>query len=182
MQGWDNLRDDLDNNGSMLGGLTWTISDDTTLAASLITGNEGVGRNQTAYSLVLTHKLCDRLSYVLQHDLGVAQGEGPRAEWASINQYLLYDWTDDFSTGIRAEWFRDADGARVIGLRSGAGGMPSEYTAVSLGAKYKLSSLVTIRAETRWDIQNRLSGENFTYSQGRDDNQFVTAVNAIISF
>ncbi len=66
--------------------------------------------------------LDNALHYVIQHDHGFANGvwnamlnEAVNAQWYGINQYLMYDLLEDLGIGLRAEWWRDANGFRLSG-------------------------------------------------------------------
>jgi hypothetical protein len=185
VRGWDNLSDSADGNLSFLGGATYTVSDATTAVLSVISGNEGTGRNQTAYSAVVTHALSDSLSYVFQHDLGVVEeGMGsPAAQWYSVNNYLIQKIDDDISVGARLEWFRDDDGVRVVGVRSGAGGVPANYYQLTLGANIKVTDYLMVRPEVRYDYQELIKGATTkAFDNGTESSQFLTAANLIASF
>ncbi len=185
VRGWDNLSDSSDGNLSFLGGVTYAPNDDTTAVFSLITGNEGTGRNQTGYSAVVTHAFSDDFTYVLQHDLGrVASADsGSGAQWYSIANYFIEKITDKISIGERVEWFRDDDGARVVGLRSGAGGVPANYFEVSLGANVEVLSNLMFRPEIRFDYQDLIKGgKNKAFNGGLDSSQVVSSANLILSF
>jgi hypothetical protein len=184
VRGFDNLSDG-DSNVSFLGGVTYGVSDDTTLVFSLVSGNEGRGRNQTVYSVVLTHALSESLSYVLQHDLGVHEGQDALAseQWYSLNNYFLYHVSDALDLGLRLEWFRDDDGARVAGLRSGAGGVAADYYGVSVGANYTLCENLLFRPEVRYDVQDADSdASGKAFDNGQDDQQLLVSGNLLLSF
>jgi hypothetical protein len=185
VRGWDNLNDDADGNLAFHGGATYTISEDTTAIFSLISGNEGRGRNQTAYSAVLTHALSDTLTYVFQHDFGRSEGTADTvaSQWYSINNYLMKQIDDDFSIGARFEWFRDDDGARVVGLRSGAGGVPANYFQFTVGANAKLTDYLMFRPEVRYDYQDLIRGATTeAFDSGTESSQIVASANLVLSF
>ncbi len=93
----------------------------------------------------------------MQHDLGVKEGngDGTSANWHSIDNYLIHEVSEDFSVGGRFEWFNDSDGARVVGLRTGAGGTPANYYAATLGCNVGIAKHLTFRPELRFDYQDR---------------------------
>ncbi len=72
--------------------------------------------------LHLTHKLTDKWTYVLEHDLGTNYNVSPTTgvdnQWYEVDNYLLYKISDCLSCGGRIEWFQDPQGARVIARRS----------------------------------------------------------------
>ncbi|MCI0653090.1 MAG: porin, partial [Methylococcaceae bacterium] len=132
--GWDGNWDRELGNWDFLGGVTWT-SDDAGTSLALTTSAGGRSEQSSSawaiYSIVGKHNFTDRLHYVFQHDHGYAEdvltsnslvtGKTETAEWYGINQYLFYDIQDNLAVGIRAEWWRDANGFRVAGpARCGA--------------------------------------------------------------
>ncbi len=185
VNGWDNLSDSSDGNLAFLGSVGITPYEDTSFTFSLITGNEGIGTNQTTYSMVLVQGLTDSLNLVLQHDLGYREGATAgenNLSWYSANSYLIYNLTEMIDVGARLEWFKDSDGYRVVGLRSGAGGVPADYYAASLGANIKPTSYVILRPEVRFDYQDVDSSEANIFDNGKDDTQLLVAMNGILKF
>jgi len=182
VRGWDNMSDTADGNLSFLGGISSTIADGTVLAASVISGNEGYGANRSMYSLVLTHQLSEKLKWVLQHDNAVQEvNGGSDAQWYGINNYLLYTLSDTLSTGVRAEWFRDDDGTRVVGLRSGYGGKGSYY-GLTWGVNYAPASYVTLRPELRYDFKRSPKSSVGPFDRGNENDQLLVAMDAIFKF
>ena len=196
-QGWDRWEDD-NNRMSFLGGINWTSCDDRTNLALAVTygdENSAVGGNppdeRAMYSLVLSHQLTDRLSYVFQHDAGKQQrgvANGNDAEWYGINQYLYYDINCCWTAGVRFEWFRDDDGTRVAGLdaanTSNAGGFAGNFYEISLGLNYKPSDNWVIRPEARFDWYSGPNGAGGIrpYDSGTDSSQASLAFDVIWSF
>ena len=132
--GWDGNFNTQLGNWSFLGGTGWTSDEkDYSLNLTGTAGNQSYsspGNNSFwgLYSLVgKGNWLNDDLHYVIQHDHGYANnvinenGQNVNAQWYGINQYLMYDIEDNLGVGLRAEWFRDANGYRVQGpARCGA--------------------------------------------------------------
>lgn len=180
VRGWDNLKDESDGNLAFLGGTTVKVSDSTTAVFSLTSGNQGHNQNLTAYSLVLTHVIDDTWSYVLQHDLGSYDLGSNTAQWYSVNNYLLYELNDLTRLGLRFEWFNDADGTRVAGLRSGSPASESDYFGLTFGAQRKLSESVMFRPEVRYDWQTGATEDNRAF--GADKDQLLVSGNVIVNF
>jgi hypothetical protein len=181
VQGWDNMSDTTNHNLSTIGGVTWAITDKNTLAATMIGGNEdSQDAHRYMYSLVLTNKITDKFTYVVQHDHGIQLvSNSSSRQWFGLNQYFLYTLSDTLSAGVRAEWFRDEEGVRVVGVRSGYGGK-GDYYELTTGVNYKAHDLVTIRPELRWDIKrNPRTGP---FDRGQENTQLVAAVDAIVKF
>ncbi|MGR9053984.1 MAG: porin [Gammaproteobacteria bacterium] len=184
VSGWDSFFQEPAN---FLGGVRYTTDDEkTSVAVSLISGD--VGRvdehNRTMYSIVVNHDFADNLHYTLQHDLGVEEsfaGNPDDAKWYGVNQYLTFDVNDEVSTGLRFEWFRDEDGARVGGIGNGNVNMPGgseHYFAVTAGVNYTPVSWFTVRPEVRYDWTT----ENDQFDNGSDDDQVLISADAIITF
>jgi len=184
VNGWDKF-DAVTDRPSFLGGVTWTSYDErTSLAFSLITGEEdGTSTptlgNRTMYSIVFSHQL-NQWQYILQHDLGV-QANGVSAtqdaSWYGINQYLLYTINDSWKAGVRYEWFNDQNGTRV----TTSGG---HWHEIAAGLNWTPRRNVIVRPEARWDWADFHSP---TAPPGPFDNftrrsQFVGAVDVILQF
>lgn len=223
--GWDGNFNTQLSNWSFLGGATWT-SDDKAYSLNL-TSTAGAAASNVSdawaiYSIVgKANFLNDDLHYVFQHDHGFADnvitGNGlqaynngmagtpnQNAQWYGINQYLMYDIQDDLGVGIRAEWFRDANGFRVAGPGRCAGGynlnkegVGSSYTcsatnmaaypfaganyyALTAGLNYKPLKWVMLRPNVRydWSSQNTFMGSNGTML----DNQFTFSADLVVTF
>ncbi len=191
VNGWDRF-DDLSDNLSFLGGVTYTPSHQAySLTASVISGQENTGvvgiyTPRTAYSLVFDWHINDRLEYVFQHDLGWQEdvgGAGVNAEWYGINQYLYYTLNECWKFGARLEWFRDDDGFRVVGGRATnpyAGGSNGDFYALTVGANWIPSLNVIVRPEIRWDKFN--GNGTLPFDDNTSDDQLTAAVDVILRF
>ena len=188
-RGWDTWEDPV-GNLAFLGGVKWTCPDGcTTVAFSLHTGDEDAdGDNRTAYRLVCTRRLNRFLTYVLQHDLGVEQNAaikptGPdKAMWYGINQYLLCDATEDVTIGLRIEWFRDQDNARVLGIPIATQTDGGNYFALTAGLNWKPRRNITFRPEIRWDHSNVAGPPAFSrriFNDFTDTDQLTIAADLI---
>jgi hypothetical protein len=107
---------------------------------------------------VLVHDVNGRLTYVLQHDLGYEANAGINvnfqvvdAMWYGINQYVFYHWTDTIDLGVRVEWFRDEDNARVLAIPLGFAVTGGNYVATTFGFNWRPCENVILRPELRWD-------------------------------
>lgn len=142
----------------------------------------GETRHRTMYSVVLSHDITDTLHYKLQHDLGIEEksASADAAKWYGINQYLTYDINDKLGAGVRLEWFRDEDGARVgaIGNGNTMPGGKNHYLAATVGLNYSPISWLTLRPEVRYDHAT----ENNAYNQGLSNDQVLISADAIVRF
>ena len=71
------------------------------------------------------------------------------------NGYVTFDINSCWSLGVRQEWFRDDDGARVAGLGSPTGidwtAVAANWQEVACGINYRPKENWTVRSEARWD-------------------------------
>jgi hypothetical protein len=176
--GWDNVRENLAN-WNFLGGLTWANDEATTsIAWSVISGDvdDVTSENRTVSALVFSHNVTDKLQYVFQHDFGYQQkasSSGKDAFWYDINQYVFYELTETLSAGFRGEWFRDANGVRLLA------GNKDDYFALTGGINWKPLQWLTLRPEIRYDWVNTKA--NVFDTQTRK-NQLNFAVDVVIEF
>jgi putative OmpL-like beta-barrel porin-2 len=148
------------------------------------------------HSLVGKLQLTPELLYVMQNDYGWANGTAgnPDAEWYSINQYLLYTINEKWSAGVRAEWFRDDDGTRVLGLGnldargwsapSGLPGYNGSFTNLTMGLNWKPKANLLIRPEMRWDWSDGSTNAAnlLPFDAGNSDSQFTFAADLVLMF
>jgi hypothetical protein len=127
--GWDGGFNQQLGNWDFLGMGTWNSDEETySLSVSGTAGersssNPGNSSFWGLYSAIgKANWLDNSLHYVIQHDHGFANGvwsqslgQAVNAQWYGINQYLMYDLLEDLGIGIRAEWWRDANGFRLSG-------------------------------------------------------------------
>ena len=204
VRGWDQWTDA--NNGlSGLSSIRWkSTCGSTKFALSALVGPEqdeprvaftGVnvpGRESALRALVcgtFEHRFSRNWRYAFQGDWGwqenaTAAGD---AAWYGAMQILRYELNDCYSFGVRTEWFRDADGFRVIPGRPSQPhpwtGTAADYYAVSLGAQIRANAWMTLRPELRWDWQvkdNDLGPRAF--DDGTKGQQFLAVVDFVIRY
>ncbi len=181
--GWDSGWENLNDGSTFLGGVGLQLTDNTSLTWAVSTGNFGVGRNGLSdgdlymNSIVFEWTPTDKFTYILQHDLGDNSGLGAADnEWYGINQYFLYAINDCWGAGLRAEWFRDDDGARV-------NGNAGNYYEFAWGVNYKPNANVTVRPEIRWDwFDGVAAAQARPFNEGRDNFQFSGGFDVIFTF
>lgn len=189
--GWDgNFQDQL-GNWAGIGGVTWTSNDEgTSLNVSGTYGatSEIDDAGWGMYSVVLQHNITDRFHVMLQHDHGFVEAGKTVAqdtEWYGINSHFIYDIKDDLSAGIRAEWFRDQQGARVCYPTRALNcpGIPGSYYEVTAGVSWKPKTWLTLRPNVRYDWAEGLDPFDVDASGvGHKDDQFIFSTDAIITF
>ncbi len=197
VNGWDALDRPVDTAAALVG-LTWTNGEDLTIAyAGIVSPDEpnlgGVTfTNRNMQSIVVTYNVSESLTYVFQSDAGYQLEGSPftgnSAEWYGVNQYLFYTINDCWKAGMRFEWFRDDDGARVTGLRQGnavfGSGWAGDFYNLTVGMNYTPTANLTIRPELRYDftdVEQSLNGD-LPFNDGTDSDQLLLGFDAIYIF
>jgi hypothetical protein len=202
-RGWF-MFEDYDGNLDFMGGIRWHSCDDrTSLAYAISTGRQTfdpvllTDQNRFVHSLVLKHKVTERLEYVLVQNTGFEnelsiQGSPPQdAEWYGLNQYLLYKINDCWAANLRVEWMRDDDGLRIAGPGIIPGvqaydgfGFAGNFYNVTAGLNWRPHPNWVIRPEARWDWYDGLRNplNELPFDGGESDDQFTAAVDAIFTF
>ena len=200
VHGWDNFWDNNDK-PSIIGGFSATSADEkSTLALSFITGPEQTGNNDNnriMYSVVFSRQVTDNFRYIFQHDFGHddnAVAAGVDAVWYGVNQYFLYTINECWSAGLRLEWFRDDNGARVVTLNNATTtgprtsplpanpGLGVSYSAITAGLNWSPIDNLVIRPEARWDWSNASGGSYSPFNAGTSGSQFLLGTDVIYSF
>jgi len=151
--GWDNFKDN-NSNPSYMGNVTWTASDQVTLAGNGIFGPEKTGTNSAKRAvgdLVATIKPNDKLTFLLNYDYGHGEHEalvdGSSATWQGFAGIASYNFTDRCSASVRGEWFEDHNGART--------GIQQDLWEGTVDAKYLITQHLWWRAEYRHDESSK---------------------------
>jgi len=190
-RGNDQFDDTDGRNGiNFLGGLTWTSEGGNfSVAFGITAGEQGLGVDQSIYSLVATWKATERLRYVIQHDYGwtdVDRLSPLEGEWYGINQYFLWDLNERWAAGLRVEWFRDDDGTRVRGLGQGnlnQGPFAGNFYEITAGLNWHPNANLTFRPEVRWDwYDSNVVGGSLPYDAGQKDDQFLFGCDLIFTY
>jgi hypothetical protein len=213
VNGWDNF-DRVVDTGAFLGGFSWSDSEaGRSLAWTIILSpnepillgpNAGALTNRNMYSLVFSQSFgqADKWQYVFQHDYGWQQGANVlgggaanSAEWYGVNQYLFYTINDCWKAGMRFEWFRDDDGARVTGLRNPnnfifGDSYAGNFFECSFGMNWTPTANVTFRPEIRYDwFDGAKVGEGGSgpvgggpFRGGTANDQLVVGLDGIFTF
>ncbi len=184
--GWDGSWDQQLGNWAGLMGATWANADSGT--SLNISGTYG-GRSEISsedwsmYSIVLKQNIGDKFHLVLQHDHGFADqiltAKGLEdAEWYGVNTHLTYDVKDNLVAGIRAEWFRDQNGARVCyPARTTCPGIASSYYELTAGVTWKPVPWLNVRPNVRYDWADG----NRPYGNNKQD-QFLFSTDFTVNF
>lgn len=180
---WEDNNDDLD----FLGGVTLSNDNGGSVAFAITSGDydDAGDLNRTMYSIVLSQEVGDWTG-VLQHDRG-RDDEGVSAtqdaEWYGLNSYLFYTINDCWSAGVRAEWFRDDDGVRVISASTDSTGFAGDFYEITAGLNWRPHANVLVRPECRWDWYDGINpGGARPYDDGTDSSQFLLATDVIVTY
>jgi hypothetical protein len=112
--GWDTGFDQLNSGNNFLGGFNYAITSWAQVSYYLTYGNfgflDGGDNNSYQHIVMLNLALTDRLTYVLQNDVVSTSNPGvSEFDTCSVNNYLIYRWSDLLAFGGRMEWWK-ADG------------------------------------------------------------------------
>lgn len=181
--GWDSGWENLNDASTFLGGISLTLSEAATLTWTVSFGNMGTGLGDVYFnSIVLELTLTEKLTYILQHDLGDNSGLGVGDnEWYGINQHLIYEINDCWAAGLRIEWFRDDDGARVFDSMGNT--FAGDFFEITLGLNHWPHANVLLRPEIRWDWYDGIAAPGAQpFNSGQDTAQFSGGFDLIVTF
>ena len=201
-RGWM-MFEDMNHNLDFMGGLKWASRDKrTNINFGISTGAQDPAGEQErfVYSLVAKRQVTEKFQYILVHNLGfendavnVAGAPSQDGEWYGINQYFLYQINPCWSAGLRFEWLRDDDGARVFGVPNvippvktwpGGPGFAGNFYELTAGLNWRPHPNVVVRPELRWDWYDGTVDTNnhLPFDAGNSDDQFTFATDLIVTF
>ncbi len=200
VNGWDNIDDN--NDGKSIGAqLIWSPCDKLTVYANGIGGPEQDDEDSEwryVANLILEYAASDKLTVVLNGIYGHEEDVDStvttaaivpvtvggvtvptigttsvttesNADWGSIVGYIRYQINDKWACITRAEGFWDNDGART--------GVDQDLFEITKTIEYAINDDARVRLEGRYDHSN----EDF-FDGGKDDDQFIVALNAQLRF
>jgi hypothetical protein len=160
VNGWDNTSDN--NNGKTFGlSVGYTPIDPVSLLFNVMYGPEKDNNNSDnrfLFDWVGTFKATKELTLVANTDYGTEEhsaADGGTAKWYGIAGYAKYDFSDLFSTTIRAEYFNDKDGIRTT--VNGVGGIPQKLKEITITPEFRVAKAIIIRPEYRHDWSDQES-------------------------
>jgi Putative beta-barrel porin-2, OmpL-like. bbp2 len=205
VNGWDAFDREQDTVAG-LGGILWNNGDGLSVSLTGIlsqdanpffTSTDDNFTNRFMYSLVVSKEINDCWTYVFQHDNGY-QEDGAHnstivvnngdAEWYGVNQYLFRKLNSCWTAGMRLEWFRDDDGARVGAIRAGnpiGTGFAGNFWESAWGLNYKPTTNLTIRSELRYDWYDGINVATpgaGPFDDGTRDDQFIGSADVVYIF
>ncbi len=146
--GWDVARDN--NSSKSLGlQLTWTPSKTVTVYGNFMTGPERAKVNsdpRSIFNVTAQWKVTDLTVFTLDAVYGSEKGAvtpGETASWSGIAGYARLGISDAFALCLRAEYFKDADGART--------GAIQKVKELTVTPEVKVSSHLILRGDLRVD-------------------------------
>jgi len=214
--GWDGGWNQGLGNWGGLFGTTWTSDDKGTSANVSGTYGAASEHNSSAwalYSVVLKHNITDKLHLIGQHDHGFANNVwtasnpvpyATDAQWYGINTHLYYDIKDNWSVGIRGEWFRDQNGFRVCspgrvaastnnenysyalgsGQINNSSCVAASWYAFTVGMNYKPTKWLNLRPNVRYDWVDGTVADGGRYNPfgNGKQSQFLFSTDFTINF
>jgi hypothetical protein len=155
--GTDTFIDERTNRFTFLGSLKWAPKDGkTTAAVNVVLTDPSFIEDQNFqlynfYELLVTHKVTDKLTYVLDaaysHMDNFPAGAAGTVHWYGAANYLIYAHNDCVTSTLRAEVFNDQQGART--------GFAGLYSEVTYGMAFKVADGLIIRPSVRYDNNSK---------------------------
>jgi hypothetical protein len=160
LNGWDNFNDE--GSSKTLGlNINITPVEQVSLAVNFLNGRELLGTiesNRFLSDTVITVKPVKNLTFVVNTDYGTQSGaaaDGSDAKWYGVAGYVKYDFSDLFSTTMRAEYFNDSDGVRIASIDKNGnfigGGVPQKAKEITLTPEFRVAKNLIVRPEYRHD-------------------------------
>jgi hypothetical protein len=153
VNGWDVTKDN--NKGKTFGtSFILTPIEPFTMNIGLMYGPEQTD-NSTHYRFLFdwvgTFKATKNLTFVVNTDFA-NEAKDPlnsnrNSRWYGVAGYAKYDFTDFFSTSIRAEYFDDKDGVRT--------GIAQKLKEITITPEFKIVKNLILRPEYRHDWSNK---------------------------
>jgi hypothetical protein len=173
VNGWDDVKDN--NSAKSFGAqLLYTPSPSISAALNVVSGPEKAGNTadrRDALDFWASWKATERLTLAVNADTGAEQNDlpdGGRATWSGVAIYAGYRFTDRLSLNLRAELFRDRDGART--------GVSQTLREVTLTPEWKLGKDIRVRGDLRYD---RSDEPVFARRDGHSRDQATASLNVL---
>ena len=192
-QGWDTFDT---GEAGFLGGFSFSDADEQ-LTFAIHTGDEDNlngfaprSDNRTVFTTVYERTCKSGLRYAIEQVFGVEQnavvdGLGLKsAQWYGISQYFFRDFNDSVTGGVRVEWFRDDDNARVLGIPIASQTDGGNYFELTAGLNIHPTNWCVFRPEIRYDWSDAAApifGRQAIFNDFSEDDQLTLSFDAIIS-
>ena len=170
VNGWDNFDDE---GSSKTLGLSLSVAPVEQFSATinLMNGREadlqtGIESNRFLADAVATIKPMKKLTFVLNGDYAVQSNSAPDggdAKWYGIAGFVKYDFSELFSAAVRAEYFKDPDGARTLTAQTAK--------EVTVTPEFRVAKNLIIRPEYRhdWSDQEVFDSQHNTLDKKSQD-------------
>jgi len=168
VNGWD-VTDD-NNNGKTFGAsFIVTPIEPLALTFNFTYGPEqanNTSNNRFLFDWIGAFKATKNLTFMANIDYAHEEKDplngGKDSEWYGAAVYAKYDFTNFFSTSIRAEYFNDENGVRT--------GIAQELKEVTLTADFKVAKNLLVRPEYRhdWSTQNAFDSNKVFDTRSQD--------------
>jgi len=153
VNGWDNTNDN--NKGKTVGArFAVTPMEPLTMNFDFMYGPEQAdnsSHDRFLFDWTGVFKATDKLTFMINTDYAHEQKDplnnNKNSEWYGIAAYAKYDFTDYFSTSIRAEYFNDKDGVRT--------GIPQKLKEITITPEIRIAKNFLLRPEYRHDWSNK---------------------------
>lgn len=146
VNGWDNTDDN--NKGKTLGlSVGVTPIEQISMLFNFMYGPEkdnNTKDNRSLFDWVATVKLLKNLTLILNVDYVKEENNGSQnSRWYGYAGIVKYEFTDSFSTAVRAEYFNDKNGVRT--------GTVQKVKEITVTPEFKLAKDLLLRPEYRHD-------------------------------
>lgn len=183
-EGWD-IWDNPDNEAGFVGKVTWTSPRKRTVISAAVHSGDEQANQRSSYNVFLRHRINQCLTIALEHDWGTEQDAGVNqgdANWYSVLGYGYYSLTPTLDVGLRVEWFRDRDNARIFAVPS-TQVVGTDYQAITFGCNYHPCEEVIFRPELRWDVSDvKPFGQGGIFNDFTKGDQFTLGFDLITRF
>ncbi len=183
VNGWDNFNDE--GSSKTLGlSVNLTPAEQFSAVVNLMNGREkdlqtAVETNRFLSDTVITVKPVKNLTFVLNTDYAIQSRSalnGQDAKWYGIAGYAKYDFSDLFSTSLRAEYFKDPQGARTL--------TPQTAKEITFTPEFRIAKDLIVRPEYRhdWSTQPVFDSEHATADRPDKKNQDTIALGVMYTW
>jgi hypothetical protein len=169
VNGWDTFND---NNKGKTFGTSFLVTPIEPLSMNFnFTYGPEQSNNSTHYRFlsdwVATFKATKNLTFTINADYANEEKDplngNKNSRWYGIAGYAKYDFTDWFSTSIRAEYFGDSNGVRT--------GIAQSLKGITITPEFRIVKNLLVRPEYRHDWSNRdaFDSHHTTFSKKSQD-------------
>jgi len=169
VNGWDNTND---NNKGKTFGTSFVVTpiEPFSMNFGFMYGPEQPNNSSNyrfLFDWVGTFKATKNLTFMVNTDYAHEDKDplnsGKNSKWYGVAGYVKYDFTDFFSTSIRAEYFDDKDGVRT--------GITQKLKEVTITPEFRIVKNLLLRPEYRhdWSNKNGFDSQHITLDKKSQD-------------